>query len=99
MANGDFRIQQFNDGQVFIHDTENNPLLHAKIKGPHHAEIQVHTEAIIEINKLYGPLIFMPIRVRLDFDACEWIIERGDMDNEWHEVGRFPGQIPGDFVV
>lgn len=98
MANGDFRIQQFNDGQVYIHDQANTPLLHAKIKGPHHAVIQVHTEACIEIDKVYGPLTFMPIRVKLDFEACQWVIERGEGD-KWREVGRFPGQIPGDFVV
>lgn len=91
-----FKIQQYGD-QVYIKDLENFDLLHAQIKGPQQAQIHIHTGACIEIVKMYGPLVFMDIRVTLDFQTCEWVIERADKGNEWREVARIPGQLESDF--
>lgn len=94
-----FKVSVHKDGQIYISDHEGTPVLHALIKGPRHVSIQVGTTNIIEVDKMYGPLVFMPIRVRMDFDECEWIIERGNGGASWREVARFPGQLPGDFVA
>lgn len=51
----------------------------------------------ILIEKMYGPLVAYPIRVRLDFDSVCWIIERHKVfvnsdgepvKNNWTEVAR-----------
>lgn len=53
----------------------------------------------VKIRKMFGPLIFADIRVRADFDTCEWIVERQSIkDGEtWSEVARIPGQMEGEF--
>lgn len=94
-----FEISQYDDGQIYV--TENGQqMLHAKIRGPHDVEVQVggHGGAVA-IDKLYGPLIFWPIRVTLDLDACEWVIERHyGPEGEWLEAARIPGQLDSDFT-
>lgn len=52
----------------------------------------------VEIQKMFGPLIFADIRIRANMDTCEWIIERcSSKDESWSEVARIPGQIPEEF--
>lgn len=99
MSDDPYVVSVHKDGQIYVADDDGNQILHALVKGPQHVSIQVGTRNIVEIDKMYGPLVFMPIRVRMDFDECEWIIERLDGGTDWREVARFPGQIPGDFVV
>jgi hypothetical protein len=91
-----FRLGQIGD-MVYIHDREGDALLHLQVKDRHKARIDVTTEGVIEINKEYGPLAYMPIRVSLDYGRCEWVIERADQGNEWREVMRIPGQLKSDF--
>lgn len=52
----------------------------------------------LKIDKMFGPLIFMPLRVTASIETCEWVIERlSGEDDEWHEVARIPGQLAKDF--
>jgi hypothetical protein len=53
---------------------------------------------IVEIEKLYGPLVFMPLRVTMDVEECQWVIYRGYSGDDWREVARLPGQLEGDFI-
>jgi hypothetical protein len=92
-----FKFDQYDDGQIYV--TENGrQMLHAEINGPMDVTVQVAVTGKVEIDKLYGPLIFWPIRVSLDRDSCEWIIERqfGPV-GEWREMTRIPGQLDEDF--
>jgi hypothetical protein len=60
--------------------------------------IFVGCDQLVVVDKMFGPLVFMPIRVRADFDLGEWIIEREfGPDAEWREVARIPGQLDSDF--
>jgi hypothetical protein len=63
------------------------------------ATIEVSCSSVVRIQKMFGPLIFADIRVRADFQSCEWIVERLSIkDGEtWAEVARIPGQMDGEF--
>lgn len=60
--------------------------------------VEIGCDENVEIDKMYGPLIFWPIRVRAEFETCEWVVERlfGE-DEEWRVVARVPGQLESDF--
>jgi hypothetical protein len=95
------KLEQFSDGQIYISDEDDNTgaSLHAVMTDkPHQYTLQLSScpEPVIELDKLYGPLIFMPIRITLDIGKCEWVIERRNGDN-WGEVARIPGQLDSDF--
>lgn len=98
MSEEPYVVSVHKDGQIYVADDDGNQLLHALVKGPRHVSIQVGTTNIVEIDKMYGPLVFVPIRIRMDFDECEWIVERSNGGASWREVVRFPGQLPSDFV-
>ncbi len=53
-----------------------------------------YTPVVLE--KLFGPLIFMSLRIRPHAETCEWIIERSNKDG-WQEFCRIPGQLDSDF--
>lgn len=61
----------------------------------HGGEVSVITE------KLYGPWAPAPVRIRLDYPACEWIVEQEHQEEvdddppppEWREVARFPADV------
>lgn len=60
--------------------------------------VNVGCEQSVEIDKLYGPLIFASIRVRADSKTLEWVIERQQVDTmEWLPVVRVPGQNDDEF--
>ena len=63
--------------------------------------VNVTISSIVRLCKLYGPLDFCDIRVRLDFERCQWIIEKEDdivtidgelIEKRWLEVARVDGQ-------
>lgn len=62
------------------------------------AVIHINGGDVVTIDKMFGPLIYFPIRVTADNENCEWIIERlfGN-DVGWREVARIPGQLDSDF--
>lgn len=93
-----FDVQQHDDGQVYL--SENGAqMLHAQINGPMDVTVQVGHDGRVQIDKLYGPLVFWPIRVSMDFDSCEWVIEREcGPEGEWREWTRIPGQLDADFT-
>jgi hypothetical protein len=92
-----FEVQQHADGQVYVSEG-GVPMLHAQINGPHDVEVQVGVGGKVTIDKLYGPLVFWPIRVSMDTATCEYVIERecGPI-GEWREWCRIPGQLESDF--
>lgn len=61
-------------------------------------EIHVMAGQALTIDKMFGPLIFMPLRVTADAKSGDWIVERmSGPREEWREVARIPGQLPEDF--
>ena len=38
--------------------------------------VNVTIDSKVTLNKLYGPLCFCNIRVRLDYNKCQWIVEK-----------------------
>lgn len=92
-----FDIQQHEDGQIYVQE-DNLPMHHVKINGPHDVEVQVGVGGRTVIDKLYGPLVFWPIRISLDAVSCEYVIER-EMGPQgvWKEWTRIPGQLVEDF--
>jgi hypothetical protein len=61
--------------------------------------VWVGCDTAVTIDKMFGPLVFWPVRVRADRASCEWVIERefGPV-GEWREVARIPGQLETDFT-
>jgi len=94
-----FTLQQREDGQIYVSEG-GRALLHAQLHGEHHVTVQVGIDACVEVVKLYGSLIFASVRVRPDFESCEWIVERacGPLPGDWREVARVPGQLEEDFA-
>jgi hypothetical protein len=60
------------------------------------ATIEIGSGQPVEIDKMYGPLIFANLRITADADSGDWIIERMCGD-EWNEYARIPGQLEEDF--
>lgn len=87
-----------NRGYFCVKDTEGTPLLQGEAEAGRR-EIHVTGDAPVVIDKMFGPLIFWPLRITASIETCEWVIERlyGE-DNEWHEVTRIPGQLEADFT-
>lgn len=62
--------------------------------------VNMTIDSQVTLCKLYGPLCFDDIRVTLDYDKCQWVIEKHvcvsaeDDDDvfEWQEVSRIDGQ-------
>lgn len=93
-----FTFAQYADGQIYVREGDRE-MLHAEVRGEHDVEIQLTSNGRVAIDKLYGPLIMWPIRVRIDYEECEWVVERGDGPTEtWREVARIPGQLDSDFT-
>lgn len=48
--------------------------------------------AVVEVDKLYGPLAAELVRIRLDHNTAEWIVERQPIDatgDVWEEKARW----------
>jgi len=86
-----------NDGDIYI--TENDRrVMHARIKSWTELLLQMGPGDVIELNKEYGPLVFVPLRVSMDLEKVEWVVERYcPADNTWEAVDRIPGQLATDF--
>jgi hypothetical protein len=80
------------DRQIYISQNRMS-LLHLEVQGEQKAEIQIgsHAPSEITITKLYGPAVVDSIRISLDMERVEWVIEI-DGDDGWYEWGRAPGQ-------
>jgi hypothetical protein len=96
---GRFELQQDEDGQIYVSEN-GTPLLDAELHGEGRVTVQIGIDGCVEVDKLYGPLIFASVRVRPDFESCEWVIERehGTVPGDWREVARVPGQLESDFA-
>jgi hypothetical protein len=92
-----FQIDQYKDGQLYVSEN-GQPVLHAKINGPHDVDIQTGADGKVTIDKVYGPTVFWEIRISMDLSSCEYVIERsmGPL-GEWREWTRIPGQLDEDF--
>ena len=56
----------------------------------------IGTTNVVEIDKFYGPLVAQPVRVSIESERNEWVVERMVEDREaepgtstWVEVARF----------
>lgn len=94
-----FEMHQHAGRQIYITDSEGRQVLHAEVDGFMDTTVQIGHDGRVTIDKLYGPLVFWPIRISLDVEACEYVIERsmGPM-GEWKEWTRIPGQLKEDFT-
>jgi|tagenome__1003787_1003787.scaffolds.fasta_scaffold19760797_2 hypothetical protein len=92
-----FQLQQY-DGQIYLSE-RGTPVLQAEIRSPKDVEIQIGASDKVEIDKVYGPMVFWNLRVSCDLESGEWIIERqmGPL-GEWREWTRIPGQLETDFI-
>lgn len=90
-------MEQYGE-QIYVNGEKREAMLHAEIHGPMDVTVQVGPTSRVEIDKLYGPLVFWPIRVWLDIDSCEWVIEREMGSGGWREVARIPGQMAEDYA-
>ena len=56
-----------------IHVTENDTEIDTVVE---HITINTGISTVVEIDKMFGPLIANSIRVHLDYDSVCWIVER-----------------------
>jgi hypothetical protein len=64
-----------------------------------HVRVNIGSSQTVEIDKMYGPLIFASVRVRADASTCEWVVERETINTgDWYEVVRIPGQVDAEFA-
>lgn len=79
------------------------PELHVGI-WPYDLRVCVGPSNAVEIDKLYGPSSAMPLRVELDLDRQQWVVERQvDSDDDsppgtttWRECARIHFRDEGD---
>lgn len=73
-------LTKISDDEYEVNDT-NLRLIRVNIGG-----------AAVEIDKLYGPLSAELVRVRLDHNTAEWVVERQRVDSledVWEEKARW----------
>lgn len=84
--------------ETFCTQTPSGVLVQGEARGHKNVELHVMGDVTVTVDKMFGPLIFMPLRVTASTSTCEWIVERqGGPDDEWTEVARVPGQLDSDF--
>lgn len=63
--------------------------------------LEIGPSDIIEIEKIYGPLVMTDLRISIDINRGEWVIERQIVPNEgemtWEVCARIDGQNSIDF--
>jgi hypothetical protein len=94
---------QSRPGRPWLDDTVDNrvPELHSG-GWPYDIRVCISTENVVEVDKLYGPLVAQPVRVSIEGES--WVVER-EVEAEdpepgtstWVVCARFPldGKIPG----
>jgi hypothetical protein len=102
---GEWRLpgSQSRPGRPWLDDTIDNrvPELHSG-EWPYDIRVCIGTENVIEVDKLYGPLVAQPVRVSIEGES--WVIER-EVEAEdpepgtsaWVVCAKFPldGEIAG----
>ena len=66
-------IEEINVYGKSIHVSQEDVEIDTIVK---HITINTGTDTLIEIDKMFGPLIANTIRVHLDYDSVCWIVER-----------------------
>jgi hypothetical protein len=57
--------------------------------------IEVGSHHVVHIEKMYGPLVACDVRVWLESESGQWIVEREcqrDGERSWEEMARFDCQ-------
>ena len=58
--------------------------------------VEMGSHQVVVVDKLYGPLVACDVRIFVDAQAGEWVIERQHIDADnartWSEVARFDCQ-------
>lgn len=55
--------------------------------------VNVCADQYVEVDKVFGPQCSSAIRVRHDFQSCDWVVEEQNFNNgEWVERARFYAQ-------
>jgi hypothetical protein len=94
-------MERWRSGRPWLDNGKLVPELHAG-GWEHDVRVCIATDNVVEIDKLYGPLVAQPVRVSIEGES--WIVERmvEEKDPEpgtsaWVVVARFPldGEIPG----
>ena len=60
--------------------------------------VEIGTECVV-IDKVFGPTIFVDLRITPDIERAEWLIERATgPEGIYVEWCRIPGQMDLDFI-
>ena len=94
-------MERWQSGRPWLDNDKLVPELHAG-GWEHDIRVCVATDNVVEIDKLYGPLVAQPVRVSIEGES--WVVERRvereDLEpgaSAWVVVARFPidGEILG----
>jgi hypothetical protein len=92
-----FTLQQHDDGDVYVFGESRSPHLSANLSDEAEPRIKVGVHIAVVIDKEYGPLVGFPLRITIDSQAADWVIERQGGDDVWREAARIPLQTEADF--
>lgn len=75
-----------------------------KLKEDKLGEVEMGPSDVLEIDKVFGPLVMTNLRVSIDVERCEWVVERkvikngpdGDIES-WEVCARIDGQNSIEF--
>jgi len=92
-----YRIQETEDGTKIV--------VSPNTTGGKTVVLEVCSDTVVHIDKLFGPLIFCEVRIRADQKTADWVVEREWLESDadgnsvcnWREVARFDGQECIDF--
>jgi hypothetical protein len=94
-------MEKWQSGRPWLDNDKLVPELHSG-GWEYDLRVMIATDNVVEIDKLYGPLVAQPVRVSIDGES--WVVERmvdgEDLEpgtSAWCVVARFPlsGEIPG----
>lgn len=56
--------------------------------------VNIGSDHVVTVDKMYGPLSVDPLRIRIDYEAYEWVVEQdtGEDTVRWIERARIPCQ-------
>ena len=90
------------ENKIFWYDEKENEI---NLKNGEELQINLSGDQTIQIEKLYGPLIFCGVRITPDLESCKWKIERERITQDedgndvpaWEIICEFGGQESIDF--
>jgi hypothetical protein len=71
--------------------SEENSIAEVNLGDAPVVRVNCSANQIIEIDKLYGPLVASGVRIRLQYDdnVIDWVVEREASEGVWEETARW----------